>query len=1576
MTFVALIILALVLINFSSVQTYLAQRATKILSEKLNTRVTVKNVRIDLMNHVLLEGLYIEDQQKDTLAYIGKAQLRITDWFFLQKTVPVLHYVGLNDAYIHLYRSAQSRQWNYAFIEDAFSSGPKKKTSTPQEFELDLKKLQLDNVRFHMDDAWTGYDYDIDVGTFATNVNELNFKTRKLEIGSIRLQESSIRLRDYIGGKPPGARKPPVIDTTPFNPGLWRVNILALDLEDCHFRFVSKEGKPYAREFDPEHIDVSGINAEVRSLDIKADTLIAKLNHFSAKERSGFMVKEMQAKVSVSPTASICRELYLETNNSKIGDYYAMHYDRFPDFTDYIAKVKMVAHLRESVVDAGDVAYFAPQLRELPLKMVKLSGDGSGTVDRLTVKKLMATDGFSTVKGNLSFIGLPDVDKTVFELESGSIFTTGNSILRYAPLLKDNPNVDFRTLDYIYFDGNFKGLLSNFTTKGTLKTNLGNLTADIQMNIPERQQPTYTGKIASIGFNAGRLFRQPMLGTTTFNAELQGASFDARDFRIKASSQFRDITFNGYTYKNIVAEGFFDKNKFDGKLLVNDSNIALGFYGSIDLSQQDLVINATANLLSSDLQALHFTQTPTTLTADFDLNCSGKTIDDFIGSAKLYNINLLRKGKRLDLDSVNILSYLDSGKKHIDIESNLLSANINGRFRLTEIPNSMQYYLSKYLPNYIKSSGVIAADQDVNFYIRTRTVNDLVAAFSDDLSGFDSSLFRGNLNTTNQSLTLEAAVPYGKISTIKLYNATLSGKGDYNKLDLKSTVQSFVVGKNVLNTSLSLEASVGNDELTYILATKSDDQIGTATLSGTAVARNDSLYLSFRPSELFVNNAKWEIPSGNRIVYSGKYLMVSNLNFNSGLQQISINSEQAISDPSLYVRSSNIDLGQLASLTNIASYRPDGRLNGTVKLDHLFGDLTITANLEALGAKLGADTFGTVKINGVYEASKKLISLQSPSGVFNDHFSLVTEGNISVDPKSEEQLDGRIRITNFPIKLLDPFLVGYASKMNGIADGDILLKGTMDNPKMSGSLLLQNITARIDYTGTIYTIPRGTILVDNKTFTLDNIELQDVYKNKALATGNVRFDNMANPQFNMRLKTDQFEVVNLKAYENELFYGHVIAKTDFSITGPLSDMRMSINATPTQASSLYIPYSDAGDISASTYITFKSYDKNQNGRVIKARDKLSVRISAVLNDLMDVTLVLDPATGDQINATGYGNLSINVPANDDYSMFGTYNIERGKYTFTFRQVLTKDFLINSGSTIAFGGNISNTRLNIDATYPTRARLYDLLDQNEVAQISSNNKELEDAKSTQAVNVQLYMKGTLANPDLSYEIQLPEKRSLGTVAYAKLNRINQSDKTTLTNQVSSLLFLNSFIPSQGITSTLAVTGAKNTLGETLAGQASPVLTTALNKLLGDKNIQVLVQYKSYGQDLSATTTSTGAVVGTRDEIKLGLGKNYFNDRLKLQIGSAYDWGRPTTSNQAASTFNLAGDFRAQYQLTKDGGISLVGFRASNYDLFYGYNIARQGLGVTFRKSFDNLYEFIHSKKRIQREQAEKMNGVKQ
>lgn len=1547
-------------LNLTSVQNYLAKKAASILAEKLNTKVAVGHIRIDFLNHILIQGLYIEDQQKDTLAYIGEAQTRMSDWIFIKKETPVLHFIGLNNAYIHLYRTAASNNWNYKFIEDAFSGNSKKKTSKQQEnFELEIRKVALNNVRFHMDDAWGGYDYDIDIGQFSTNVEQLDFNKHLAQVKNISLEEGSIRIRDFVGGKPHTPPQAPVIDTTPFNTDKWKLSVADLNLKDCHFLFRSKEGAPDPKVFDPQYIEVSNINIDVRHMLTIGDTITARVTHFGAKERSGFIVKELKSKVSVSPIASICDSLYLETNNSKLHDYYAMHYNRFPDFLDYIGKVRMVGRLVNSTVSTEDIAFFAPQLHQLQPMMLKISGKSNGSVAKLAVQDLFLTDGFSTAKGNISFDGLPDIDKTWINYENGAIFSTGASVLRYAPSLKNNPNINLAALDYVYFNGNFKGYISDFAAKGDIKTNLGSMAADIKMKIPARQQPTYSGHITSDGFNVGRLFNQELLGTTSLNAELQGASFDQDGLHIKANSTIQSITFNGYTYKNIVADGIWEQKKFSGKMLINDSNLSLGFYGNIDLSKHDLTINATANVLKCDLQKIHITSVPTMLSADFDLNCSGKNIDDFIGSAKLYNINLLRRNKRLDLDSINILSYMTDGIKNIDIESNLLSAKINGQFKLTEMPAATQYFLAQYLPNYIKPPAKIPENQNFSFDITTRQVEQMLVAFTNSFHGFNYSKLKGNLNTSAQSLTLNAAVPFGQISSARFYNATLSSKGDYNKLSISSNTDTFRIGDNMLNTSMAIEASIGRDSLVYKIATKSSEQYGTATLNGKAYASHDSLYMSFLPSELYLNNIKWDIPAGSKIVYSKNYLLIKDLNLKSGLQQLSVNSDEQQASPDLLIHTSNLDVALLASLSKLSGYQPDGRVSGDIKIKDLFKQPVINMDIKASGVKLATDTIGSLVVVGNYDIGKSLITLQSESGIFNDKFSITTNGKISLDSTSGQTLNGQLNINNMPVKLLSPFLQGYASKLSGTIDGIIDLTGTVINPITAGTITLNNIGTKVDYTGSYYEIPKGTVSLQNQRATLDNIILYDVYKNTAKATGYLEFANIQNVRMNIKLSTPQFEIINLREYENTLFYGHAIANTDFTVSGSVSDMLMNISATPTQESHIYIPYNSSGDISTNNYISFKSYGTTQPTIIKKNKSKLSIKIDAQLNTLTDVTFVIDPKTGDQINATGDGNLYINVPANDDYSMFGKFDIERGDYTFTFRQVFIKKFIINSGSSISFNGNVANTNLDISATYPAKARLYDLLNASEITQLGTG-KDLDDAKTAQNINVNLKLKGRLSSFDTKYNIELAEKRNLGSIGQSKLASINQSNDNELFNQVTALLFFGAFIPPDGISNNMVQSTAKTTGGELLVNSASPLLTNLLNKVLGDKKLSVNVQYKNYSFT-DNTLANTDAI--NRNEVKVGLQKKYFKDRLSLQVGSAYDWGRPTTTNSTASNLNLAGDFRAQYLLSKDGGISLTGFRTSDYDAVINNNISRTGVGISFRKSFDNLFEFFHSRKRI-------------
>jgi hypothetical protein len=256
-------------------------KATKILEDKLGTKVEIKHVRIDFLNHVLIQGLYVEGKAHDTLAYIGEVRVRITDWFFLKNGTPVLKYAGLKNTYAHLYRTRTSADWNYQFIVDAFDSGPstkKKKKDSGGNFEIDLEKVELENVRFHMDDAWVGSDMDFDVGDALIDAEEINFKKKLIDLNKIRFGKVTIVMRDYEGGRPPRPKKPKsnVIDTTAFNTDNWKIALDNLHLEDCYFGMEMSNKPPLNGEFDTDHMRVSAINIDADDLSITGSKTIQR----------------------------------------------------------------------------------------------------------------------------------------------------------------------------------------------------------------------------------------------------------------------------------------------------------------------------------------------------------------------------------------------------------------------------------------------------------------------------------------------------------------------------------------------------------------------------------------------------------------------------------------------------------------------------------------------------------------------------------------------------------------------------------------------------------------------------------------------------------------------------------------------------------------------------------------------------------------------------------------------------------------------------------------------------------------------------------------------------------------------------------------------------------------------------------------------------------------------------------------------------------------------------------------------------------------------------------------------------
>ena len=90
-----------------------------------------------------------------------------------------------------------------------------------------------------------------------------------------------------------------------------------------------------------------------------------------------------------------------------------------------------------------------------------------------------------------------------------------------------------------------------------------------------------------------------------------------------------------------------------------------------------------------------------------------------------------------------------------------------------------------------------------------------------------------------------------------------------------------------------------------------------------------------------------------------------------------------------------------------------------------------------------------------------------------------------------------------------------------------------------------------------------------------------------------------------------------------------------------------------------------------------------------------------------IEMVMDPISGDRIKGSGSGNLQVKYGNKTDLRMYGGYTIANGSYNFSLQQVVSKMFKLREGSSINFKGDPFDADLNIEALYYLTANLIDL-----------------------------------------------------------------------------------------------------------------------------------------------------------------------------------------------------------------------------------------------------------------------------
>ena len=299
-----------------------------------------------------------------------------------------------------------------------------------------------------------------------------------------------------------------------------------------------------------------------------------------------------------------------------------------------------------------------------------------------------------------------------------------------------NPNLG--ALGNIKFKGSYTGFIRDFVTYGTLSTDIGSLQTDLHMRFPAGEKAVYSGKISTGNFQLGKFINNSQLGDIAFDGKINGKGFTDNDIDIGIDGNISRVVFNGYKYTNIIAHGNFIKKLFSGTASINDPNVKIDtLTGSINFSKNNPEFNLNADVSRLNLKNLGFTNDSISLTGNFKLDFAGNNIDNFLGSAKLYNAILLDKDKHLSFDSLEINSSFTNDKKYLTLQTNELEAALNGHFKILELPDAFQLFLNKYYPAYINKPRRKIENQDFTFLVKTKNISDYVSLIDKNISGLE-----------------------------------------------------------------------------------------------------------------------------------------------------------------------------------------------------------------------------------------------------------------------------------------------------------------------------------------------------------------------------------------------------------------------------------------------------------------------------------------------------------------------------------------------------------------------------------------------------------------------------------------------------------------------------------------------------------------------------------------------------------------------------------------------------------------------------------------------------------------------
>ena len=1501
LTPIALFTILMVLLYVPPVQNFLRKQATALASEATGMNISVERIDLRFPLNLLVRGvkvvqptdsLYTDPIPADTLLDLGSLNIRIQAWPLLHGKVEINN-ITLTDVAVNSSNLMEGMQ--IKGVLGRFFLRSHGINLLTEEVMLNDVELENSQIQVFLTDTLASEPEDTTSAPIKWKINLQNLRLKNLA-ASLTMPQDSTALSAHISELG--------IINAEADLGRQLYGWRRFQLSGASFRYDVGTGKA-AEGFDASHIALRDIRIGIDSVLYYGRNLNAVIQECSMNERSGLSLSSLNGRILADSTLIQIPQFHLLTPHSEI----KLGARTFWELVEMPTTSRLSAYI-DAYIGKQDVMLFAGDLptkfkEEYPFRPLSIRAGTEGNLSQMQISRFM--------------VDLPGA----FSLKGGGeLWQVTDSLQRSAKL-----NLDIQTQNV-----RFLTALAELTDEGSLA-------------IPDSMRLT-----AHLGLEGSRMSALMKLNEGKGLMALD-ASYDMMSEAYHADLAIDSLQLHHFLPKDSLyhltmhakARGKgtdFTSPHTLADLAVNLDGIQYGHWNLTGVGLKARLKSATATAQLSSNNALLKMNTQASMRLGHKYMDGQLQMN--VTDVGLYELGLISAPLAQPL-AFNLEAEVRRDTVRMEMKAGDMNMWVRARGtvnHLLEQSNQFVEILMKQIDDrQLDHAALRRALPSAGMFVKAGKNNPVNALLGQYHMGFNE-LKLGFGFTPDWGINGRASIDGLHTDSLRLDTIFFAVHQDTTRIKLQSGVVNTPQNPQfVFRSTLTGEVRSEDAELTLDFEDGKGEKgilfgINARPLN-EGNGKGNGMLLNLIPENPIIAYRKFSFADQANWIYLHKNMRVyANIDMDSddGLCfRMQSDRQDTISLQNISVELSRF---RLSELSKVMPYLP--QLTGlfSAEAHYIQTEKTLQISAEANVQKLTYEQqpVGDIGMGVTWLPGEEKKHYLSTYLLYNNQDVLSADGTL-VQQDDKNLMDINANITRLPLSIANAFVPDQMATLNGNAEGELLIGGSMEQPVLNGNLSLDSANVYVKMLGARYWLDRRPIRFEDNRLLFDKFSIYTTSPNPFAIDGYVDFRNMERPTANLTLQARNYTLLNAKQTRESLVYGKVLVDLMGTVSGPLDALKMRGNMNLLGTTDVTYVLTDsplAVEDRLDGLVSFVSFRDTASIASATAANVplggLDMLMSVHIDDAVRLRADLSPDHSQYIELEGGGDLSWQYTPQGDMSLTGRYTFSGGVMKFSLPVIPLKAFQIVNGSYVDWRGDVMDPTLSLKAQERMRASVSDG----------------DDGSGSRMVNfdVSIALKGRLESPELVFDLAAPEDATIA-------NQLQAMGAEERSKQAITMMATGIYLNDSG-------KGGGLTMGSAL----NSVLQSQINALAGGmKGASISVGIED------RTSAETG---DKQTDYSFRYSQRLFNDRVQIIIGGKVSTGANATNDVESFIDNIS----LEYRLDASGTRYIRAFHNKNYESVLEGEITETGVGLVLRRKMDRLSElFIFRRKKRQETRRE-------